>query len=646
MATALPMVPALKQVRLRRGTFDLCKGLTLSLGPGCDPDETDALDQLQQDLAERSHLHARLDRVARPGALQAPYVLVCAGKNRRLGTEGYEIDIAADGATVRAPGAAGRFYGVQTLRQLLRACGPQWPACHIEDWPDFELRGLCHDACRGKVPTLETLCDLVDTLSFMKINALSLYIEHTFFFKSHPRIGRGCDPLTPEDILRLQAHCRRRHVELIPCLQSFGHMAHILKLKPYRHLAESPQGWTLCPADRGTYRLLAELYEDFLPVFCSGRFNVCADETYDLGKGRTQARAAQVGVGRVYLEHILKLRDLAGRHGKQLMFWGDIVLQHPELIPEIPRDVVLLNWFYEGGHRRHIERTCRAFARCGLPMVVCPGTSSWNTLFARTDLAMANIRQFARAGKKHGALGLLNTDWGDGGHRNLLGFSWHGFAYGAEQAWAVSNSRDAGFDQRVSLQLFDDPTGRVGQALRRLGRTYTECGIPAGNSSALFRVLFDDLMDGQTITQAEAGPMKRVIRSADWAANIWRLYRPRSACQRMDRDELLLACAQIRHAAERALASIRVRRSMESSCIGQDEHEAVAAELQRLARQQRVHARTFARVWRRRNRQSNLSDNLRLYDRAAACYAKAAKALRARTKAQDPKRVRGSRASR
>ena len=631
MATGLAVVPVVKRARLGRGVFEVGTGLTLNLGPGCGAEDVDALEQLQQDLDQRHGVKGAIDRVARPGQARPPYVLLCEASPRRLGAEGYTIDITPDGATVRGATAAGRFYAVQTLRQVLRASGLRWPTAHIEDWPDFELRGVCHDVCRGKVPTLQTLCDLVDALSFMKVNALTLYVEHTFFFKSHPLIGRGCDPLRPEDILRLQAHCRRRHVELIPCLQSFGHMAHVLKLRPYRHLAESKQGWTLCPTDRGTYRLLADLYGDFLPLFDSGRFNVCADETYDLGKGRTRGLAEKAGVGRVYLDHILQLRKLAARHGKQLMFWGDIVLQHPELIREIPRDVVLLNWFYEGGDRRHVEQTCRAFARCGLPMIVCPGTSGWNTLFARTDLAMANIREFARAGKRHGAIGLLNTDWGDGGHRNLLAGSWHGFAYGAEQSWAPGAAHDGDFDRRVSIQLFDDPTGRVGAALRRLGQTYTECAIPAGNSSALVRVLFDDLMDGKDIVQARAAAMKRVIRSADRVERVWHEYRPRTNRQRLDRDELLLASAQVRHAAERALASIRVRRALASPGAPRSERDALRAELSRLARRQRSHARTFARVWGRRNRRSNLADNLRLYRQATACYGRAARALRAGT---------------
>ena len=72
------------------------------------------------------------------------------------------------------------------------------------------------------------------------------------------------------------------------------------------------------------------------------------------------------------------------------MFWGDIIMQHPELIAEIPRDVTALEWGYEAD--RAYETDTRAFRKAGVPYYVCPGTGSWISLIGRTDNAMANIR--------------------------------------------------------------------------------------------------------------------------------------------------------------------------------------------------------------------------------------------------------------
>jgi N-acetyl-beta-hexosaminidase len=203
------------------------------------------------------------------------------------------------------------------------------------------------DVSRGKVPTRQTLFELVDGLSAYKYNQLQLYVEHTFDFRSHPEIGAGTDPLTSDDILALDEYCRARHVELVPNLQSFGHQRHLLSLPRYQHLDEVGWRWSLSPAREETYAVLDDLYTDFLPAFTSPWMNVDCDETWDLGTGQSRALAEQLGKGRLYLQHILKLRDLAAKYGRRIMLWADVLHNHPELMPELPDDVLLLDWEYE-----------------------------------------------------------------------------------------------------------------------------------------------------------------------------------------------------------------------------------------------------------------------------------------------------------
>ena len=79
-----------------------------------------------------------------------------------------------------------------------------------------------------------------------------------------------------------------------------------------------------------------------------------------------------------------------------MMFWGDIILHKPELIPELPKDVIALNWGYDADHP--FDRGREAFRDAGVPFYVCPGTSSWITLAGRTDNAIANLRDAATNG--------------------------------------------------------------------------------------------------------------------------------------------------------------------------------------------------------------------------------------------------------
>ena len=99
----------------------------------------------------------------------------------------------------------------------------------------------------------------------------------------------------------------------------------------------------------------------------------------------------------------------------------------------MPKNVIALNWGYEADHPFDAEAA--QFAKAKIPFYVCPGTSTWQTLIGRHDNALANLRAAAKAGKKFGAIGFLNTDWGDGGHPQPLAVSWPMFAAGAALAW-------------------------------------------------------------------------------------------------------------------------------------------------------------------------------------------------------------------
>jgi hexosaminidase len=138
--------------------------------------------------------------------------------------QGYTLTIAADGIVAEAQTPAGLFYAVCTLIQVIEQAGIQLPCLTIIDWPDFAARGVMLDISRDKVPTLETVLELVDMLAGWKINQLQLYTEHTFAYRNHPEVWASASPFTGQDILALDAYCRARFVELVPNQNSFGHM--------------------------------------------------------------------------------------------------------------------------------------------------------------------------------------------------------------------------------------------------------------------------------------------------------------------------------------------------------------------------------------------------------------------------------------
>jgi hypothetical protein len=329
-----------------------------------------------------------------------------------------------------------------------------------------------HDISRGRVPTVATLKYMVELLAHLKVNTFSLYIEYPFRYERHPMVWENTQPLTAEEILDLDGFCREHGVDFIPSQASFGHLERLLSKEPYRHLANTParelratrdygrQGGSLDPTNPASVKLLAELYEEFLPQFSSPYFNACCDEVWDLGEGRSAGRAARIGKGRLFAEFIGRIERLSRRHGKRLMIWGDIVKHHFESARAIPKDVILLNWwYYEHDIHEWMVEHSRNIRESGHELVVCPGVNNWVAFMPRTAVMRENIRGFAAAGQACGAMGLVNTEWGDGGHFNLLGTALPGFASGAEHSWSHRKADDASIGRRWPLHVLGDRTG-------------------------------------------------------------------------------------------------------------------------------------------------------------------------------------------
>ncbi len=382
--------------------------------------------------------------------------------------EGFRIFVREEGAMIHASTPAGTYYAAQTLAELIEFHGRRVPCCRIEDAPDLRRRGFYLDCSRGKVPTVDTVKQLVRRLARWKINELQLYVENVFTFARHPAIGEGFSPFSPEDILEMEAHCKRHHVKFVPSLTSLGHFEKILMLDEYKDLGELegfqdlPGGTTISPADPRSISLVGDMFDEFLPLFAADDFNACGDEPWELGQGRSKATAEKEGTGKVYLDFILKLYDLSQSHGKRLNMWGDVVLKHPEIIGDLPSDMVLLNRDYQAGGPMMFQTD--KFAQAGLPLVCCPGTNSWQSHGTRLDQALQDIDQFAGTAIEYSAEGFLNTDWGDSGHRNLQGVSLLAAAFGGAHGWnhghASKRSRED-FVRSFCLHTFGDLDGIV-----------------------------------------------------------------------------------------------------------------------------------------------------------------------------------------
>lgn len=412
-----------------------------------------------------------------------------------LHAEFYTLAIDRRGVLIEFNEPAGLRAAVATLRQLLREHGRRLPCLRVRDWPDFSRRGVMLDISRGRVPKLETLLDLADKLADFKINELQLYTEHTFAYRNYKSVWRDWGALTGAEIRRLDQRCRELGIDLVPNQNSFGHLREFLtdpRLKPLGEIAEpwvdgNGAFWrypaTLAPNHPGTLPFLRGLYDELLPNFASRFFNVGCDETWDLGRGQSRRRCERLGKSRVYLDFLKRIHREVSRHGRQMMFWGDIILKQPKLIRELPENIIALNWGYEANHP--FTQEAAKFARARIPFYVCPGTSTWATLVGKHDNAFANLRAAAKAGRARGAIGYLITDWGDGGHPQPLAVSWLPLIFGAAVSWCGQSFDESSLLAVTSRDVFHDNSGRAAKAALGLGLAHRKLRYITPNATPL-----------------------------------------------------------------------------------------------------------------------------------------------------------------
>jgi hexosaminidase len=391
---------------------------------------------------------------------------------------------------IEARTEAGLRHARSTLAQLARQYGESLPCMVVEDGPAIARRGFMLDISRDRVPTMKHLLEVVDLLASLKYNHLQLYTEHTFAYAGHEEAWQHASPMTPTEVRELDTYCSQRGIELAANQNCFGHLSSWLRLPRYAPLAETHGEWhfefegangsvqrvhrsgpfSLCPVDPASLSLVEDLLGKLLPCFTSPLVNIGCDETFDVGFGRSADAVVAncggedlaVGRARVYLEFVAAVAAIARRHGKTGMFWADIALRRPELLTELPEEMVRLAWGYEADSDWAQWLSVLGAAHTW----VCPGTSSWRSITGRTTERRANIAGAAQAATRHGAPGLLLTDWGDGGHRQPWVISLPGIAQAAEAAWSGHEQPDL---RAVSLHVLGDESLRAAKWLDALG---------------------------------------------------------------------------------------------------------------------------------------------------------------------------------
>ena len=261
--------------------------------------------------------------------------------------ESYDLTIAPDGVRLTAPAAAGLFYGVQTLRQLL----PYWgeyeallfqqprpvtlPAVHIRDTPRYQWRGAMLDVARHFFP-VDDVKRYVDLIALHKMNRLHLHLADDqgwrIEIKKWPdltakggatQVGGGPGGFyTQAQYADIVAYAAARFITVVPEIDMPGHTN--AALSSYAELnctGQAPAPFTgtdvgfssLCVEMDFTYLFIDDVIKEIAAITPGPYFHMGGDEVKTL----TPAQ---------YRAFVERVQTIVQKHGKQMIGWDEVAV--------------------------------------------------------------------------------------------------------------------------------------------------------------------------------------------------------------------------------------------------------------------------------------------------------------------------------
>jgi hexosaminidase len=404
-----------------------------------------------------------------------------------MDAEGYVMTIESHQASIVAASGAGIFYGVQTFKQLLPLAGAEreLPTGTVRDWPAMRYRGVQDDLSRGPVPTLEYQKHQVRVFAAFKANIYSPYFEHTLLYPNEPMAAPPGGAMTPSEVKELVTYARQYHITILPEQEAFGHLHHVLKYELYQDAAETPHGHVLAPGQAATLPLIKDWFTQIAQEFPSPFMHIGADETWDLGRGRTQQQVETRGYGPVYVAFLKQIHDELAPLHRRLLFWGDIGGADPAAVAGLPKDMIAVPWNYWS--TTGFDKMIEPFAKAGIETWVAPGDANWGEVFPAARTALWNIQGFLRDGQRLGSTGSINTVWNDDGE-GLFNQDWYGVLFGPVAAWQAGESPIPDYQNAYGQLFHGDASGKVDEAEKELMAAQETLGRTKSgfNSDGLF----------------------------------------------------------------------------------------------------------------------------------------------------------------
>jgi len=292
----------------------------------------------------------------------------------------------------------------------------------------FSSFGIMLDCSRNAVMTEERFKSYLEKLALLGYNMAMLYTEDTYELPGEPLFGFMRGAYTKDELKRIDAHAAKLGIEMIPCIQTLGHLEQILTWGAYGAVKDT--GSVLLVDEPKTYELIDKMVSHWSGVFRSKRIHVGMDETHDLGRGRFYDIHGDERHFDIFNRHLSKVVGICESHGVKPMIWSDMYFRMGSktmhyydkecVIPKdvaasIPKAAELVYWDYYHADKEFYLEWIERHRKLGHEPLMGSGVWTWNKFWHDKELTEKNAGACIEACREASLKEIFFTMWGDNG---------------------------------------------------------------------------------------------------------------------------------------------------------------------------------------------------------------------------------------
>ncbi len=326
----------------------------------------------------------------------------------------------------------------------------------LEEKSPFTTFGIMLDCSRNAVMTVEHFEGWLEKLALLGYNMAMLYTEDTYELPDEPLFGFMRGAYTKAELKRIDAFAAKLGIEMIPCIQTLGHLEQILSWGAYGGVRDT--GSVLLVDEERTYKLIDKMVAHWSGVFRSKRIHVGMDETHDLGRGRFYDLHGDERHFDIFNRHLSKVVDICEGHGVKPMIWSDMYFRMGSktmhyydkdcVIPKdvaksIPEKAELVYWdYYHAGKDFYLDWIER-HRKLGHEPLMGSGVWTWMKFWHDRELTEKNGGACIEACREAGLKEIFFTMWGDNGGYCDFDSALAGLAHVAELSFSGKAGTDS-----------------------------------------------------------------------------------------------------------------------------------------------------------------------------------------------------------